>query len=282
VKSQSGFSLIELMISLVLGLIILTGVIQVFVSTRATNTLNQAIAEVQEYGRYITLRFQDELREVGRYDLTTANIDNSTDLVLESSFVLRQPVALANDYAAAATLGSIEATGTASDELVVNLLAEQDCTGNAFGTAAPQQLHIVNHYFVENQQLKCMGYNGRYLRGVSGNPTPSSEVVLLDGVESLQVEYGLSGDVNDNDGRVVTYVDASGLNNARLANQQVVAIRLALLLKSAPTNIQTIANDQVRLLSEAPVTLDKQHYYQVFTVSVALRNSLNYVGSAVL
>ena len=281
-KQQSGFSLIELMISLVLGLIILSGVIQVFVSTRATNSLNQAIAEVQEYGRYITLRLQDELREVGRYDLNTTDIEDSTDLVLESSFVLRQPVAIANDYPAMATLGSTEAAGSASDGLVVNLLAEQDCTGNPFGTNATEHLHIVNHYFVENGQLKCIGYNGRYLRGFSGNPTPSAEVVLLDGVDNMQVEYGLSADVTDNDGRVVTYVDASELGNARLANQQVVAIRLALLLKSAPINLQNIANEKVRLLSEAPVTLDQQHYYQVFTVSVALRNSLNYVGSAVL
>ena len=103
-KQQSGFSLIELMISLVLGLIILSGVIQVFVSTQATNSLNQAIAEIQEYGRYITLRIQDELREVGRYDINTTNIEDSTDLVLESSFVLRQPVAIANDYPAMATL----------------------------------------------------------------------------------------------------------------------------------------------------------------------------------
>ena len=181
-----------------------------------------------------------------------------------------------------ATLASTEGAGSASDELVVNLLAEQDCTGNRFNATAPEHLHIVNHYFVENGQLKCIGYNGRYLRGFSGNPTPSSEVVLLDGVDNMQIEYGLSADVTDNDGRVVTYVDASELSNARLANQQVVAIRLALLLKSAPINLQNVANEKVRLLSEAPVTLDKQHYYQVFTVSVALRNSLNYVGSAVL
>ena len=120
-KQQSGFSLIELMISLVLGLIILSGVIQVFVSTRATNSLNQAIAEIQEYGRYITLRIQDELREVGRYDINTTNIEDSTDLVLESSFVLRQPVAIANDYPSMATLGSTEGAGSASDGLVVNL-----------------------------------------------------------------------------------------------------------------------------------------------------------------
>lgn len=281
-NSQKGFSLVELMISLVLGLVLLTGVVQVFVGTRATNSLNQAIAEVQEYGRYITLRLQDELREVGRYDLNTANLDNSVDLVLESSFVLRQPVAIANDYPAMSTLGSVNATGTASDQLVVNLLAEQDCTGNRYGNAASQQMHIVNHYYVDSGQLKCIGYSGRYLRGLTGNTSPSSEVVLMEGVESMQIEYGLSADVTNNDGRVVTYIDANGLNNSRLANQQVVAIRLALLIKSASINIQTVANEKVRLLSEAPLTLDKQHYYQVFNVSVALRNSLNYVGSAAL
>lgn len=279
---QGGYSLIELMISLVLGLIVTAGVIQVFVGTRASNSLNQAIAEVQEYGRYITWRFQSELREVGRYDMALGNIDNSVDLVLESSFVLRQPVALVNDYASIAALGSVEGASGADDQLVVNLLAEQDCTGNRFGLAAPVQLHIVNHYYVENEQLKCIGYNGRYLRGQAGNPTPSQAVVLLDNVEGMQVEYGLSDDVSNNNAQVIRYVDASQLPNARLANQQVVAIRLALLIKSMPIKLQNVANSQVRLLSEAPVTLDNQHYYQAFTVSVALRNSLNYVGSAAL
>jgi len=115
-----------------------------------------------------------------------------------------------------------------------------------------------------------------------GNPTPSSEVVLLDNVESLQVEYGVSDDVSNNNSQVIRYIDASQLAAARLANQQVVAIRLAVLIQSMPVNIQTLANEKVRLLSETPVTLDNNHYYQVFTVSVALRNSLNHVGSSVL
>ncbi len=279
---QSGYSLIELMISLVLGLVITAGVIQVFVSTRATNSLNQAIAEVQEYGRYITWRLQDELREVGRYDLSLGNIDRTVDLVLESSVVLRQPVALANDYAVNVNLGSKEGASGDSDELVVNLLAQHDCTGNRFGLAAPTQIHIVNRYFVSGTQLKCIGYNGRYLRGLVGNSTPSSEVVLLDNVESMQIEYGISDDVSNNNSQVIRYVEASQLPAARLANQQVVAIRLAVLIQSMPVTIQTLANDKVRLLSEAPVTLDNNHYYQVFSVSVALRNSLNHVGSSVL
>lgn len=281
-RAQSGFSLVELMISMLLGLMLTVGVIQVLVSTRATNTLNQAIAEVQESGRYISMRLQEELMEAGRYDTTVSSVDNSVDLLLEASFVQSQPIALPGDYNAQATVGSAEGSSTNSDEVVVNLLAGEDCTGNSFGLVSPQEMHVVNRYFVDGDQLKCIGYSGRYLRGLVGNSTPSSEVVILDNVASFQVEYGLSDDVNNNNSQVVQFVDASQLAAARLANQQVVSVRIELLLKSEPTNIQNTATNQVRLLSEAPLTLDVKHYYQVFAVSIALRNSLNYVGSAAL
>ena len=97
-RAQSGFSLVELMISMLLGLMLTVGVIQVLVSTRATNTLNQAIAEVQESGRYISMRLQEELMEAGRYDTTVSSVDNSVDLLLEASFVQSQPIALPGDY----------------------------------------------------------------------------------------------------------------------------------------------------------------------------------------
>ena len=50
-RAQSGFSLVELMITLTLGLVIAGAVIQVLVSSSVTNTLNQAVAQVQESGR---------------------------------------------------------------------------------------------------------------------------------------------------------------------------------------------------------------------------------------
>ena len=51
--SQRGFSLVELMITLTLGLVISGAIIQVLVSSSVTNKLNQAVAQVQESGRFI-------------------------------------------------------------------------------------------------------------------------------------------------------------------------------------------------------------------------------------
>lgn len=48
---QRGLSLVELMISITIGLILMTGVVQLFLSSRATFTTQQAMSRVQETGR---------------------------------------------------------------------------------------------------------------------------------------------------------------------------------------------------------------------------------------
>ena len=53
VNNQSGFTLIEIMIALALGLVISAAVIQVLVSNSMTDKLNRAVASTQESGRYV-------------------------------------------------------------------------------------------------------------------------------------------------------------------------------------------------------------------------------------
>jgi len=47
-----GFSLVELMVALLIGLIISIGVVQIFGATRATYQLDEALARAQENGRF--------------------------------------------------------------------------------------------------------------------------------------------------------------------------------------------------------------------------------------
>lgn len=50
-RSQAGVTLVELMVALLLGLIITSGVIQIFISNRATYAFNEGLARIQENGR---------------------------------------------------------------------------------------------------------------------------------------------------------------------------------------------------------------------------------------
>lgn len=279
-RAQSGFSLAELMITLTLGLVIAGAVIQVLVSSSVTNTLNQAVAQVQESGRFIMSRLSAEFYEVGRYDLVMATIDDSVDIVAEAAYVQNRPIVLPGDFASNASLGSEQTSNGGSDKLVVSLLGTADCTGNRHGYALNDEFHVVNYYFVTGSTLKCTGYDGRVLRGMKAQVSSPATVVLLDNIESFQVQFGVADEITSSQGQAVRYVTADALSALRDANQQVVSLRWAVLLKSYQNEVQQTQAQQFAMLNETAKTLDTSHYYQVFSKTLALRNMKNFVRSS--
>ncbi|MBL4660946.1 MAG: PilW family protein [Alcanivoracaceae bacterium] len=62
---QSGFSIVELMIAVFIGLIILTGLVTVFETTATMNRTQNGLARLQENGRFITLQLKNALDQAG-------------------------------------------------------------------------------------------------------------------------------------------------------------------------------------------------------------------------
>ena len=62
---ESGFSLVELMISLVLGLILTLGVTQIYLSSSDTYRLTDGLARIQENARFASEFLGREIREAG-------------------------------------------------------------------------------------------------------------------------------------------------------------------------------------------------------------------------
>lgn len=276
---QRGFTLVELMIALVLGLVISGAVIQTMVSSRVTNSLNQVVAQVQESGRFVMKRLNRDLMEAGRYDDVVAQVDSTYDSLVEAAFIQNKPIGLAGDYIGNATLGATQGSGGGNDELVINFLGSEDCTGNRFGYAADTEFHVVNKYYVSDGQLFCTGYDGRVLRGLRSAVVSSRSVVLMDNVESFQVQYGVTDDISTSEGQPVRYVTASALANLRNNDQQVVALRIGVLIKSDDALVSNLAVRNIAVLNESQVTTDSSHYFQVFTQTLALRNMKNFVRS---
>ncbi|MEG3766155.1 PilW family protein [Alteromonas sp. 14N.309.X.WAT.G.H12] len=276
---QRGFTLVELMIALVLGLVISGAVIQTMVSSRVTNSLNQVVAQVQESGRFVMKRLNRDLMEAGRYDDVVAQVDSTYDSLVEAAFIQNKPIGLAGDYIGNSTLGATQGSGGGNDELVINFLGNEDCTGNRFGYATDTEFHVVNKYYVSDGQLFCTGYDGRVLRGLRSAVVSSRSVVLMDNVESFQVQYGVTDDISTSQGQPVRYVTASDLATLRSNDQQVVALRIGVLIKSDDALVSNLAVRDIAVLNESEVTTDSSHYFQVFTQTLALRNMKNFVRS---
>lgn len=64
-KKQQGLSLIELMIAITLGLILITGVLQVFMSSKTVYTTQQALSRIQETGRLAVDFLARDIRMAG-------------------------------------------------------------------------------------------------------------------------------------------------------------------------------------------------------------------------
>lgn len=82
VARQSGFSLIELMVALVLGLVVIGGVINIFLTNQQASRSNEDLGRLQESSRLSFELMAREIRQAGGNPcgaLVTANVlDNST------------------------------------------------------------------------------------------------------------------------------------------------------------------------------------------------------------
>lgn len=64
-QSQKGMTLIELMIALVLGLVVTSAVIEIFISSKQMYRVQDARARLQENGRYAIQHLTNNIRSAG-------------------------------------------------------------------------------------------------------------------------------------------------------------------------------------------------------------------------
>lgn len=76
-----GFSLVELMISIALGALVVVTVGEIYLSNRTTHNIQQALARLQENGRYVNFLLSRELRMAGYHGCGNHSKVNATNLV---------------------------------------------------------------------------------------------------------------------------------------------------------------------------------------------------------
>lgn len=91
IKNNKGVSLIELMISMVIGLFVLAGILSVFSSVRATSSETTSIGRLQENGRFVVTLLSEDLMRQGFFGELSVPLSTN---VLASSV---SPLLTAND-----------------------------------------------------------------------------------------------------------------------------------------------------------------------------------------
>ncbi len=76
-NKQLGFSLIELMVAMVIGLIILLGLVSLFTSSSNLNRAQSGLSVLQENGRYAMMRIKQDIENAGRKHCATVALPSS-------------------------------------------------------------------------------------------------------------------------------------------------------------------------------------------------------------
>lgn len=264
-KTQQGFSLIELLVALLIGLVLLLGVGQVFLSSRQTFTTNEAMAKLQENGRFSLEFIASSARQAGYL---------SSGSILDVPF----PAEPVNCGLGSAPSNPCSANGAGSASDRVSFAAEpvvidgslRDCSG----TVVAANRVIINSFFIipadannPHSSLGCSSYDRNQKAWITQNQR------LIDGIESIQVLYGL--DSRDDALSTNQFVSADRVANAA-GWGNVVAVRIAVLANSLDNITPAPPQRNYYLLDAAPFipAAGDQRSRQVFTTTIHFKNIL--------
>ena len=247
VNRRSGFALIELMIAMVLGLLLMTGAIQVMLSSKQTFSANEDSSRTQENGRFALDLLIGDVRMAGFRDPANGDIP---------SFFLTD---------ACDTLNPCTSNGVtvASDRLAVQFDPDDDldCVGNA--VAATDLLAHVYAIVSANgiNSLTCRSWN------VTTNAWVSAVQPLIDGIDNMQILYGTTVGT---DTSITQYVSAD-----RVADWTMVrAVRIGLLVSDGRPNGQSDNRRRDYVLLDSPtLSFTDSHMRRIYGTTVNINNA---------
>ena len=201
-KQQSaGFSLVELMVSLTLGLLILGLLVTVYLNNMQTNRFQNGLLRVQENGRFAVDMLTRPIRMAGYDDPATSAV------VVPASGGIKGALLSAD-----APISLTDIT-TGTDIIAVTFeggAGIRDCQGSS----VPVDKVRTSQYAIQGSKLVCV---------TETDAVASLVTELAEGIEDMRIRYGVDPDDN---GVPNFYVDSAnvGANWNRIASVEITLL----------------------------------------------------------
>jgi len=252
-NAQQGFTLIELMIAMTVGLIILLVIGTIFTSNRQAFRVQEDNAHIQESGRFA-------LEIIGRSIKQAGN----AEIPFTGSKVAFTGVAITGTDGAAG----------APDTITVQydgVVGDTSCSTTIdLAEVAAGRTIIQNHFNLDvaNAELQCEGTN-EVTPAIPGPPPTGN--VILENVEDLQILYGID---TTSDQSANQYIVAPALASPLWS--QVVTARVCVLVRSDKTNVVvSAAGTYLNCIGAAVAVPADRRLRRAFTGTFNLRNRVN-------
>jgi len=276
-KQQAGLTIVELMVSMTLGLLLTIAIAQIFLGTRQTYASQDENARMQETARFALQLIERELRMSGFVRNGSTGTYSVASPVIAAADDSNPSGAGLNDSDEFTVrfFGSDDAAGTAADNTVINCIGE----------SARLNETVVDRFYIA---AGASGEPALFCRSIRpSNTAVTTDTELVSGVESMQLLFGEDTNADRTADRYL------GRNDVALDMERVVSVRISLLVRSAQqvaTGADTRkynhfgtayaaadtppASDAGAVFNSAGASLDRR-LRRLYQTTVALRNRVN-------
>jgi type IV pilus assembly protein PilW len=254
-QRQRGFTLIEILVALFVGLFLLAGLFTILQTTRRTSTNQTGLTLLQDEQRMAMSMLNDVVQNAGYFDTNTYQTAQTawpaavTVNLTGTSLASGQPLTGTHTSTAVADVlvarYATNGTGSANSDGIIN------CIGGTSTTATT----YLNTFFIAQPTA------GTYALYCTADGIQADGALLVNGVKNLQVWYGVTTQAGTNN--VDTYKTASQMAAADWSNTTSVRVTL------------TFVNP---LYAAAQSTQQPQYVY--FTRVIALQGRTGVVATA--
>ncbi|KAA8731692.1 prepilin-type N-terminal cleavage/methylation domain-containing protein [Acinetobacter qingfengensis] len=294
---QYGFTLIELMVAIALGLIIVAAGIQLFITGQRSLNMQKGIADIQNNGVF-GLNYM--LRDIGLANLDAASTiitDTTTygGIVLSTSNLpttITSTIPLSQSSVNTSNV-NVSASAQNSDQLVIQFYATQagyNCEGEKYNSGQ----YIIQRYFLRKDDngastepnsplaLACEAgsYSGSEATVIS--PTKFGEgkgQIILHRVDHFHVLLGVSNANHDGAFRYMNFAQYMALSSR--SDTRINSIQLGMLVRSSESvgSENLISETQTFQVLDQSVTVKTtdstaKYLRRVVQQTIALRNGL--------
>lgn len=282
ISKQYGFTLIELMIALMLGLFLSGGALMMYVANHNTYGTIVDNSRLQESARYAQIFLEENIRLSG-WKVEPKEIElpslNTTTAVAGKRPAWNNGVFILGNNNQTADIGNLKIKNK-TDLLYIRYQGSgdgvsgdstiSDCLGNTYS-----KTHEVTEIFYIDDENNLNCKVSSYEVATPATITEQDPVKLVSGIESMQLLFGVDRTSNSVPNR---YFTANQVSAVEWSN--VVSIKVSLLVTSNQASANANNKDatgsinKFDLLDEEDIELsDSKLYAQVFTTTIALRNS---------
>ncbi|MEZ5534378.1 MAG: PilW family protein [Thiolinea sp.] len=274
---SKGFSLVELMIAMTLGLFLIAGVGTVYISSKQTYKLQGQTAELDENARAALRVLKQHIAHAGYASTSGVVIDN---YIIPDGLTISG--ATCSDGSSNISNAGIidqtaDRTGVVGDTIGLIFMADSslatDCNGGELpAECLPPEAPgfssrlIYNSLSVANSSIEnSLGTRVPTLR-CAGSRNGQRQS-LAQGVESIQFLYGVD---SDTDGSVENYWNATDVATNAAWNK-IISVQVGLLMRSVEPAFDTARTEKFRVLDRT-ITRNDRYKRGVYTTTIRLKN----------